>query len=710
MWLRLYRSSFFSLPFITLLLSSGALRGQTDIAGEWNGSIEIPGQALKVSLTLTHDEEWSGSYSIPIQGILEQPLEDVEILLPGIKFVLGGGVPGKPTFILTLSDDEKSLEGGFSQSGMTFPALFTRAGGVDVEQGNSSMSMEEMIGEVEKLLAKVREDWNIPGMAVAIVKDDSILLARGFGKRDLDEDLPVTSSTLFAIGSTTKAFTSLVVGTLVDEGKLDWDTPVSEYMPNFKIYDEYATTHLTVRDLLTHVSGLPRHDLMWYGAEFSRQELFDRLRYLEPTAEVRQKWQYQNLMFMVAGLLAERVTGMTWEELVEERIFKIIGMKNATLSVDEMQKRSDFSWPYTESEDTSKKIDFRNIDAIGPAGSINAGVDEMAQWLRLNLSGGEIDGKRVIQEETLSEIHAPQAIISNDPGVEGMMFNLYGMGWMINSYRGHQLLHHGGGIDGFVSHVAILPDDGIGIVVLTNQPTGLPQSAVLDIIDILLGLQPFDHIVSGLQQHEMTRAQLEQIKADEEAARVTGTSPTFPIGEYTGLYEHPGYGIIQIDVDEEKLMAIHHGDSTPMRHYHYDVFHAGGDEQSSGGTAVSFEHDPGGGISAFYVTLEPSLDPIRFVKLPPARLYDPDYLRRYTGEYGLAERTANISLHDSLLVLTVSGQPSYKLVPRKEVVDLFTEFELEELPGFRVRFQIKGDRVSEALVIQPNGTFVAEKR
>ena len=697
------------LPFLTLFfLFTDPLFSQEDLVGRWNGEITVPGQTLEVSITLTFNDEWSGTYTIPVQGINDQPLEKIEVNGSDVTFMLGGGVPGRPTFTLALSDNAKKLDGKLSQSGMEFPAIFSRDGESEVSQKH--LSIEEKVSEIEGMLSKAQQDWDIPGIAVAIVKDDSILFAEGFGQRDIEGDRPVTTSTLFAIGSTTKAFTSVIIGTLVDEGKLDWNTPVLEYIPDFRLYDDYATTHLTVRDLLTHVSGLPRHDLMWYGADFSREELFNRLRYLEPTAELRQKWQYQNLMYMVAGLLAEHVSGMTWEELVEERIFKALGMHNATLSVGRMERSADFSWPYNQSEDKIERIDFRNIDAVGPAGSINAGVDEMAQWLRLNLNGGEIDGKEVVSKETLSKIHAPQAIVSNSPGVKGMMFDLYGMGWMIHSYRGHRLLHHGGGIDGFVSHVGFLPDDGIGIVVLTNRPTGLPQSAMLDIIDRMLDLQPYNHLASGLERQEMIRAKSKEIESDEDAAKVTGTSPTFPIGEYSGMYEHPGYGIIKIDDVSKTLKATFNGDSTTMHHFHYDVFYAREEGESTGGIAVSFEHDVGGGISALRVALESSLDPIRFVKLPSARLNDAHYLRRFCGDYGLSDRTANVSLQGATLILKVGSQPPFELLPRKEVVGLFAEFGLEELSGYRVRFQFDGDNVSKVVFIQPNGTFIAEKQ
>ena len=225
----------------------------------------------------------------------------------------------------------------------------------------------------------------VPGLAIAIVKDGEVILSQGFGKRNIDQDLEATAETLFAIGSCTKAFTTTAMGILVDEGKLDWDKPVREFLPTFKMFDPYVSDHMTPRDLVCHRSGLPRHDFMWYGAPYTRQEIFDRLQYLEPSKDFRAVWQYQNLMYMTAGYLAGQIAGCDWEAFVRQRILDPLDMHSSNFSVDASQQAPNFAIPYNEKDDVVRPIPFRNIDAVGPAGSINSSVSEMARWLLLNL-------------------------------------------------------------------------------------------------------------------------------------------------------------------------------------------------------------------------------------------------------------------------------------------------------------------------------------
>src|SRR5580658_7512111 len=220
-------------------------------------------------------------------------------------------------------------------------------------------------------------DWKCDGFAIAIVQDGKVILSKGYGLRDVKKNLPVTEKTLFAIGSATKSFTVTSLGVLVDQGKLDWDKPVRDYLPDFRLWDQFATERMTPRDLVTHRSGLPRHDLMWYNSPFTRQELFDRLRYLEPNKDFRTNFQYQNLMFMTAGYLAGHVAGMPWEDHVRRVIFEPLGMSSTNFSVNDMQKSADHSQPYTVVKEQIREMPFRNIDTIGPAGSINSNVEDM---------------------------------------------------------------------------------------------------------------------------------------------------------------------------------------------------------------------------------------------------------------------------------------------------------------------------------------------
>lgn len=280
---------------------------------------------------------------------------------------------------------------------------------------------------LDGFVEQVMKDWHVPGLAVAIVKDGQVVYAKGFGYRDVKKELKVTPDTLFAIGSCSKAFTATALAILAGEGKLDWDKSVRDYLPDFRLHDAYATAQLRPRDLVTHQSGLPRHDLIWYGSPLSRKELFDRLHHLEPSKPLHAKYQYNNLMFMTAGVLIERISGSTWEEFVRRRILDPLGMKTSTFSVNDSQKTSNFSLPYQEQKGEVKEIPFRNIDAIGPAGSINSSVNEMTRWLLVQLGKGKFEGRQVIPEKNLGEVHAPQIVAGGDLKYDESFYSSYAM-------------------------------------------------------------------------------------------------------------------------------------------------------------------------------------------------------------------------------------------------------------------------------------------
>jgi CubicO group peptidase (beta-lactamase class C family) len=269
------------------------------------------------------------------------------------------------------------------------------------------------------------KDWEVPGVAIAIVKNGEVILAAGFGMRDVASKLPVTSKTLFAIGSCTKAFTTFVMGTLVDEGKLAWDKPVRTYAPEIQLYDRAAAELLTPRDLVTHRSGLPRHDMVWYNATLSRKEIVARLPYLEPSEPIRSKFQYNNIMFMAAGYVVDSLTGMPWEEAVRKRIFEPLEMTGSNFSVKDSQKSSDFARPYEDRDDHIVPIPFRDITNAGPAGSINSNVTDMARWLIVNSQKGKIAGKQIISPAVLADIHTPHEGLSVpfEPRIKPIVFS-----------------------------------------------------------------------------------------------------------------------------------------------------------------------------------------------------------------------------------------------------------------------------------------------
>ncbi len=472
----------------------------------------------------------------------------------------------------------------------------------------------------DAFVEKVMKDWKVPGLSLAIVKEGKIVYAKGYGYRDVAKKLPVTPDTLFAIGSNSKSFTAAALGILADEGKLDFDKPVREYLPDFRLYDEYATANLRVRDLVSHQSGLPRHDLLWYGSTLTRKELFDRLRHLEPSRKLHEKYQYNNLMFMTAGVLVERLSGMSWEEFIAKRIFEPLAMKTSNMSVSVSQRSADFAQPYGETKGEIKEIPFRNIDAIGPAGSINSSVNEMSNWLAMQLAKGKFNGKQVISEKSLAENHKPHILTSDQPPpYEELSYGSYAMGWGVSTYRGHLVLAHSGGIDGFISQMRVLPKDQLGVVVLTNSGSTASAVVVYNILDRAFGLNEIDWNLRT--KTDLAKASGAQIKAraESEAARKKDTQPSHPLADYAGEFEHPGYGKLLVTLEGDALKVDLHGLGAKLKHYHYDIFQGIEESASMGagalvGVKISFLADKAGQIDRVTLPLEPSVKDVVFTR------------------------------------------------------------------------------------------------
>jgi CubicO group peptidase (beta-lactamase class C family) len=479
-----------------------------------------------------------------------------------------------------------------------------------------SGSAPAALNGLDSFVEQVMKEWKVPGLAVAVVKDAKVVYARGFGYRDVKKQQKVTADTLFAIGSCSKSFTATALAILADEGKVEWDKPVRDYLPDFRLNDAYATANLRPRDLVTHQSGLPRHDLVWYGSPLSRKDLFERLRYLEPSRPLHARYQYNNLMFMTAGVLIERVSGSSWEEFVRRRILDPLGMKVSNFSVRDSQKTSDFSLPYQADKGEVKEIPFRNIDAIGPAGSINSSVNEMTRWLLLQLGKGKFEGRQIISEKALGEVHMPQIVAGGDLKYDESYYSSYAMGWAVTSYRGHPALAHGGGIDGFTSTVRFLPKDQLGVVVLTNSATPASGLIASNAVDRMLGLSEAPWAQRARDDAAKARETQAKAKAEDEAKRKKDAPPTHQLKEYTGEFVHPAYQTLTVTQEGERLKFDLHGLTGGLKHYHYDIFQ--GVEGAAGleGTKVTFLINRAGEIDRVSIPLEPNVKEIIFTRKP----------------------------------------------------------------------------------------------
>jgi CubicO group peptidase (beta-lactamase class C family) len=341
---------------------------------------------------------------------------------------------------------------------------------------------------------------------------------RGFGTRTMGTNQPVDEHTLFAIGSSSKAFTATLVAMMVDQGKMRWDDPATTYLPSLQMFDPYVTRELTVRDLLTHRSGLTRGDLMWYATDYNRDEILRRVRFLKPTWSVRSRFGYQNIMYLAAGQAAAHVAGTSWDDLVRTRIFAPLGMNDTYTSIRDLAGKPNVATPHTEVNDTLLVVPWHNIDNIGPAGSINSNVADMIKWVRFQLAQGSVNGKSLVSPSALGETHTAQMVIPVGPDAKQANpfthLEAYGMGWFLQDYRGRELDQHGGNIDGMSAMVAIMPEEKLGMVILTNaNGSPVPTIAMYRVIDALLNEPPRDWNGELLKQFEKQRAQAKEAAA-----------------------------------------------------------------------------------------------------------------------------------------------------------------------------------------------------
>lgn len=656
--MRLVRVFFFSLMLAAVVLASAQVKSL--LAGHWEGVIVLPtGQlGFSVDFTAAADGKLSAAITIPQQGARDLPLSNVSQTGTDVAFDIAN-VPGDPQFRGKLSSDGQKIDGTLTQGGASFPFTLER-------KPEPAAVAKDALADFDAVATDAMKQFEVPGMAIAIVKGKEVIYAKGFGFRDQEKQLPVTAETLFGIGSCTKAFTTFVLGTLVDEGKLEWDKPVRTYIPWFKMNDPGVTDRLSVRDLITHRSGLPRHDLLWYNNyDAGRKWFVERLAYLEMSADLRARYQYNNLMFLTAGYLAEVMTGKTWEEAVRARVLAPLGMTRTNFSVDDSQKESDFALPYAKREGKVVKIPFRKISNIGPAGSINSSVNEMARWVTAHLNGGKFGEKKIAEAATVAEMHLPQMAIGAPGERPDISSADYAMGWVVDTYRGHQRVHHGGNIDGFSANVVLFPKDGLGVVVLTNlNGTPLRELIVRVLADRLLKIEPVSWIAQGAAVRARQEAAAKEGEKKIEATRVANTQPSHRLADYPGDYEHPGYGTLKISIREGKLESTFNGIATPIEHWHYDTFNgAKGKEVTFENMKYTFQTDAKGNLARVAVLFEPSVNEIVFTRKPEAKLFDPAFLARLTGDYDLLGQTITISLKGAALMAQMPGQTRSELIP-----------------------------------------------
>ncbi|MDQ3711488.1 MAG: serine hydrolase [Acidobacteriota bacterium] len=442
-----------------------------------------------------------------------------------------------------------------------------------------AQSLDDKLKEIDAYAEKTRQDWNVPGIAVAIVKDDKVVFAKGYGVRELAKSEKVDENTLFAIASNSKAFTTASLAILIDEKKLSWDDKVVKYLPEFQLYNPYVTSELTIRDLVSHRSGLDTFsgDLLWYETTYNADEILRRVRFLKPKSSFRSQFGYQNLMFIAAGKVVERVSGKTWSQFVGERILTPLGMSRTTTSVKNL--KDNYSMPHNESGGKLRVLHSGNVDGASAAAGLNSSVADVAKWLRLQLGRGKFEGKQIFSEQRAGEMWSANTILGTNPfpvkDAPTRLFSAVGLGWFLNDYRGRKVVSHGGGLDGMISQTAMMPEENFGLVVLTNSETGVNTIIQNKIFDVFLDAPKRDWSAERLERAKQTKIKQAEEDAKLVASRVTNTKASLALKNYAGNYVDQLYGDATVAEENGKLVLRFTQSPSfvaDLEHWHYDTF------------------------------------------------------------------------------------------------------------------------------------------
>jgi CubicO group peptidase (beta-lactamase class C family) len=454
--------------------------------------------------------------------------------------------------------------------------------------------------------------FDVPGMGVAIVKDGKILVAKGYGIRKLGDPTRADEFTMFAIGSNTKAFTTASLATLVDEGKLSWDDRVYERLPGFVMYDPYVSHEMTIRDLLTHRSGMGLGEgdlLFWPQSTYTRDEIIHKLRFMKPQSSFRSHYAYDNLLYMTAGQIIPAVTGTSWDDYIRQKIFAPLGMEHSNTSMKLYKTGDDYAFPHSRVDGKLQVIPLEDLGNVGPAGSINSSAADMAKWVQLQLNHGKYvdhDG-RLFSEKQSREMWSPQTILPTGdppPALSGLKTNFadYALGWGLREYHGRKLVGHTGGVAGFVSRVMLVPDENLGVVILTNAEEGGAFDSILyHVLDYYLHVPPSDWIANFKKLKDDEERDAAETMKKAESGRVATSKLSLPLEKYAGTYNDAWYGPITIRSENGGLTISF--DHTPgmvgdLQHWQYDTFKAHWRVRTIEDAFVTFSLNPDGTIES----------------------------------------------------------------------------------------------------------------
>ena len=534
-----------------------------------------------------------------------------------------------------------------------------------------SPDVASKLGDFDAYMNQILKDWNTPGIGVGIVVNDKLVFAKGYGFRDYEKKVPFTPTTLCPIASNSKLFTAVSAGMLVEEGKLTWDKPVRESVPTIQFFNDQLNNNVSLRDMLSHRTGVTRHDLIWFKSAFTREELFGKLKYLEPLEPMRQTFLYNNLMYAGAGHIIELKSGKSWEQFVRDRIFTPLDMKATNFTIADMTKNPDHGVPFREKRDSFElyKIPYyEDTEGVAPAGAVISNIEELSHWVIALMNDGKYNGKQVLPPDVLKATLQPAIGLPNSLGESQGFWELlnpaYGMGRETAAYRGHLLTFHGGDLPGFHSQVSFMPNDKIGVIVLVISDHSAPLYNIVsyNVYERLLSMDQTPWSQRRLQQRLAGKKAGTEARAKAGGDRVANTKPSHALADYAGDYENPAYGILNIGLKSDALQFGFHEFQFPLSHFHYDRFDTPDDEQY-GKFSVNFRTNPQGDIDSAVM----SLDEAEAVFTRKPETLDPALLEKLAGTYLTPTKVKFQVVYQpgAGLSLVFPGGPSQKLLPIK---------------------------------------------
>lgn len=543
----------------------------------------------------------------------------------------------------------------------------------------------------EKEMELNLQKWNMPGVGVGIVKNGKLVYVKGFGYRDYEKKLPITQKTLFQIASNTKLFTATSLGLLVNQGKLEWDKPIKSFVPTIQFFNNDLNNNVTLRDMLSHRTGISRHDMIWYKSDFTRAQLFEKLKYLEPTQPLRQGFLYNNLMYSASGHIINLIEGKTWEAFVQENLLNPLEMKSTCFSVENMKKQGDYFVPYNEKRDTEILYQvpyMEDVEGAGPCGSLISNIEDLSHWLGTLMNKGIYNTKQIIPETVVTATIEPSIAPHNnllDQGFTEVINPVYGMGRESISYRGHQIVYHGGDLRGIHSQISYLPQENIGVIVFVIGDHSMRYNPItFNIYEHLLGMTITPWSERGLTNRVATKKQGKEARAKAAAGQIKGTNPSHPLADYLGTFENTMYGISKITQKGDQMEFSLNNLHLPLHHFHYDRFDTTNDEED-GFYTINYQTNPQGEIDRFTISLDEG--EAVFTKKADESLSSVETLAKYVGKYKVGNQVNKIVLKNNNH-LFMEGEPDIELVPYKPNI-----FKTKEFADFTIEFVLENNMV-----------------